>query len=94
MSHYLTRAIKGDPQGYHDIDTDLDSSMLEHLPLGLMQHHAFQPHLWRAEDAVSVTSTDGRRYDGRAIDVSMATGNVLIQLENMPPKPSTRQHVA
>lgn len=85
MSHYLAQAGPGEPQGYHDIDTEINAAMLEHLPHGLMQHHAFQPHLWRAGDRVDVTTTDGRRYPGRALEVSNATGNVLIQLEAIPP---------
>lgn len=86
MSHYLAQTQPGEPLGYHDIDTDVDSDIVAHLPHGLMEHHAFQPHLWRAGDRVSVTTADGKRYEGRALEVSNATGNVLIQLEIMPPK--------
>jgi hypothetical protein len=91
MSTLLTR---GDPQGYHDIDTDIDGDTLERLPHGLMEHHAFQPHMWRAGDPVAVTTADGRQYKGRALEVSNATGNVLIQLEDMPPKPLRAEHAA
>jgi hypothetical protein len=86
MSHYLAKTSPGDPQGFHDIDTEIDSGILEHLPHGMMQHHAFHPHLWRAGDRVAVTTTDGRHYKGRALEVSNATGNVLIQLETIPQK--------
>jgi hypothetical protein len=84
MSHYLAKTSPGEPLGYHDIDTEIDSGTLEHLPHGLMEHHAFQPHMWRAGDPVDVTTTDGRRYPGRALEVSNATGKVLIQLEAIP----------
>lgn len=86
MSHYLATAGPGEPLGYHDIDTEIDAATLEHLPHGLMQHHAFQPHLWRAGDRVDVTTADAKRYKGHALEVSNATGNVLIQLETIPQK--------
>lgn len=86
MSHYLAKTQPGEPLGYHNIDTDLDADTLEHLPHGLMQHHAFQPHMWRAGDPVDVTTADEQVYPGRALEVSNATGNVLIQLKATPPK--------
>lgn len=67
--------------GYHDIDVELDSGTIAHLPHGLMQHHAFQPQMWRVGDLVVVTTTDGERYEGRAVDVSMDTGNMLVRLD-------------
>jgi hypothetical protein len=86
MSTYLAKTPLGEPKGYHDIDTEIDSATMDHLPHGLMEHHAFQPHMWRAGDQVVVTTADGRRYEGYVLEVSNATGNVLIQLEIMPPK--------
>jgi hypothetical protein len=94
MSHWLGRAAPGEPQGYHDIDTEIDSSTLERLPHGLMEHHAFQPHLWRAGDRVVVTTTDQRQYKGHALEVSNNTGNVLIQLETIPREPLRVVHAA
>ena len=86
MGHLLTRTTSpGEPHGYHDIDTELDSATIGCLPHGLFHHHAFQPHLWRAGDPVVITDTDGRRHEGRAIEVSNHTGGVLIQLKYMPP---------
>jgi hypothetical protein len=94
MSHYLAQTSPGEPLGYHDIDTEIDSGVLEHLPHALMEHHAFQPHMWRAGDYVVVNTADGRRYEGHALEVSNATGNVLIQLENIPRKPLRAEHAA
>jgi hypothetical protein len=94
MSTYLAKTLPGEPQGFHDIDTEIDGDVLEHLPHGLMQHHAFHPHMWRAGDRVVVNTTDGRRYEGHALEVSNATGNVLIQLENIPRKPLRAEHAA
>ena len=64
----------------HDIDTEVDSATLESLPHGLMQHHAFSPHMWRKGEPVTVTSADGIQYGGRVADVSMKTGRVLIMI--------------
>lgn len=87
MSSWLTKT--GTPQGFHDIDTEIDSATADRLPLGMMQHHAFQPHLWRRGDRVLITTADDGRYEGECVDVSMRTGNILILLQGKPGKPWT-----
>jgi hypothetical protein len=82
----------GDPQGYHDIDTDIDARTLELLPHGMMQHHAFHPQMWRRGDRVMITTADEEQYGGEVADVSMRSGNILIMLERNPAKPWTPGH--
>lgn len=69
----------------HDIGCELDSATLECLPHGLLQHHAFAPHMWKSREPVLVTSADGVQFGGRVADVSRATGRVLIMIVGRMP---------
>ena len=77
MSTWLS---KGEPRGYHDIDTHLDADGLNGLPRGLLRHHAFQPDLWTEGDHVTITAPDGGKHTGLVAEVSYRTGNILIRL--------------
>jgi hypothetical protein len=64
----------------HDIETRLDAATVDCLPFGLLEHQAFDPHMWRKQEHVLVNSCDGVGFIGQVAEVSWATGRVLIMI--------------
>ena len=67
--------------GMHDIDVELTAEQVDRAPFGRITVAIHWVHLWKSGDRVSITTKDGRQYQGMVLSVSAVTGGVLIELD-------------
>lgn len=67
--------------GMHDIDVEMTAAEVEKQPYSRISVVIHWVHLWHAGDHVSITTKDGKKYQGAVLSVSAVTGGVLIELD-------------